>query len=209
MGEYETLQVCKNGHPITDTYESSPERRQDRCDKCGEETIIECQNCNERIRGDYQVDGVLAVTGIKDPADHCHNCGEPYPWNDETGDLTDVGPSQFDEELVDEAVDKYEDGHYQAAVQMAFVVLEERIRAESGFENEQHGTDLMTRAFRPNGPLAMGETEAEKEGTMLLYRGAMMALRNPGGHRFVDEIDEEYARDVLHTVNLLLRSVES
>jgi hypothetical protein len=36
-----------------------------------------------------------------------------------------------------------------------------------------------------------------------------MALRNPVGHRFVDEIDEDYARDVIHTVNLLLRVLET
>lgn len=67
----------------------------------------------------------------------------------------------------------------------------------------------MTEAFRPDGPLAMGKTEAEKEGSMLLYRSAIMALRNPVSHRFVDEIDKDYARDVIHTVNLLLRVIDA
>lgn len=208
MGHYETMQVCLNGHPITDNYESRPEHRQPRCDECGEETITRCPNCNTKIRGEYKVDGVVAATGLRDPSDYCHDCGEPYPWNDETQEFSEVDSSVLDDELVEEAVDKYEDGHYQAAVQMAFVVLEERVRTEAEFDSEQHGSELMTEAFRPEGPLAMGQTEAEKEGTMLLYRSAMMALRNPGSHRFVDEIDEDYARDVIHTVNLLLRSID-
>lgn len=208
MGHYETLQVCLNGHPIVDTYESSPERRQSRCDECGAETIIECPNCGERIRGDYQMEGVTALTGITEPNDYCHSCGEPYPWQDDTAAFVDVDSSVLDDELAAKAVDKYEDGHYQAAVQMAFVVLEERVRERSGFDHDAHGAELMTDAFRPDGPLARGETDAEKEGTMLLYRSAMIALRNPVGHRFVDSIDENYARDVLHTVNLLLRSID-
>lgn len=208
MGRYETMQVCLNGHTITDSYESSPAMRQSRCDECGEETITRCPNCNTRIRGEYKTEGVVAITGLKEPSDHCHECGEPYPWADDTQEFSDVDSSVLDPELVEEAVDKYEDGHYQAAVQMAFVVLEERVRDGSGYDHGQHGTELMTDAFRPDGPLAMGETEAEKEGTMLLYRSAMMALRNPGSHRFVDEIDEDYARDVIHTVNLLLRFLD-
>jgi hypothetical protein len=87
--------------------------------------------------------------------------------------------------------------------------LEERVRDLGEFRESDHGASLMTEAFHPDGPLAMGKTEAEKEGTMLLFRSAVMALRNPVGHRFVDEIDEEYARDVIHTVNLLLRVMES
>ena len=43
---------------------------------------------------------------------------------------------------------------------------------------------------------------------MFLYRGAMLSLRNPASHRFIEEVDEDYARDTLHTVNLLLRLVE-
>ena len=208
MGHYETLQVCVNGHPITDTYESSPERREERCTECGAETIIECPHCGTRIRGDYKVEGVVAMTGITEPNEFCHACGEPYPWQDDTSAFSDVDGSVLDEELVAEAVDKYEDGHYQAAVQMAFVVLEERVRDRAGFTHDSHGAELMTEAFRPDGPLEQGATEAEKEGTMLLYRSAVMALRNPGGHRFVDSIDEDYARGVIHTVNLLLQSID-
>ena len=81
MGECDVMQVCLNGHQITDRYKKSPERRQDFCEKCGSETIIECQNCGEEIQGDYHVEGVIAPSSTEVP-DYCHGCGEPYPWNE-------------------------------------------------------------------------------------------------------------------------------
>lgn len=205
MGKYDVMQVCLNGHKITDRYASSPEFRQSSCDQCGADTIHECPECGTSIRGKYDVPGVVSLTSGPDPKDYCHECGEPYPWADQAEDFANVDSSVLDPELADRALSEYEDGHYQSAVRTAFVVLEERVRSEGEFRESDHGADLMTEAFRPDGPLAMGQTEAEKEGTMLLYRSAIMALRNPTGHRFVDEIDGDYARDVIHTVNLLLR----
>lgn len=165
--------------------------------------------CGTPIRGEYQVDGVVDMTPGPDPKDYCHDCGASYPWADEAEDFADVNSSVLDDELAAKAMTEYEDGHYQSAVRTAFIILEERVREAGDFRENDHGTDLMTDAFRPGGPLAMGKTESEKEGTMLLYRSAMMALRNPASHRFVDEVDEDYARDVIHTVNLLLRVMDS
>ena len=82
MGEYDTMQVCLNGHQITDRYYSQPEHRQDFCEKCGAETIIECPNCEEEIRGYYNVEGVIAPS-TTDVPDYCHSCGEAYPWNED------------------------------------------------------------------------------------------------------------------------------
>ena len=68
----------------------------------------------------------------------------------------------------------------------------------------------MTESFTPDGgPLSFGETSSEQQGVMFLYRGAMQSLRNPASHRFIEEVDEDYARDVIHTVNLLLRLMET
>lgn len=205
MGHYDVMQVCLNGHKITDSYRSSSELGQPRCDKCGEETIHECPECGSFIRGRYNVPGIADLTPGPDPKEYCHDCGEPYPWGDEADDFADVDSSVLDDELATRVLDEYEDGHYQSALRTAFVVLEERVRDEGGFRQSDHGANLMTEAFRPEGPLSMGKTEAEEEGTMLLYRSAIMALRNPASHRFVDEADKDYARDVIHTVNLLLR----
>lgn len=199
------MQVCLNGHKITSNYDSAPEFRQSKCDKCGSDTIHECPECGEPIRGEYHVEGVTSLMAGPDPKDYCHKCGEPYPWVDQGDDFTEVDSSVLDSELAKRALSEYEDGHYQSAVRTSFIVLEERVRKQASYDASYHGSDLMTDAFRPGGPLAMGKTGAEEEGTMLLYRSAIMALRNPVGHRFVDEIDRDYARDVIHTVNLLLR----
>lgn len=82
MGYYDVMQIClKSGHLITDRFSSAPNRRQQFCDKCGSETTSECQNCKEKIRGYYQVEGVLDLTGKRTPVPlYCHKCGKPYPW---------------------------------------------------------------------------------------------------------------------------------
>lgn len=79
MANYDTMQVCLNGHYITDRYYDSPHRRQSHCNKCGAETIKECQNCGEEIDGDRLDSSVLMVASPSVP-EHCENCGDPYPW---------------------------------------------------------------------------------------------------------------------------------
>lgn len=77
---YETMQVCLNGHLITERFHSSPEHRKKFCDKCGIETIFQCPKCNTDIRGKYIVPGVVAI-GFRTPVPkHCHECGTHYPW---------------------------------------------------------------------------------------------------------------------------------
>lgn len=78
---YDTMQVCLNGHLITDNYHSSPEFRKNFCTECGETTIIACPNCKTEIKGDYHVPGVLDLSGISTPVpDICENCGTGFPW---------------------------------------------------------------------------------------------------------------------------------
>lgn len=80
MGEYDVMQVCKQGHKITERYATHPEHRQNYCEVCGSETITSCQECGASIRGNYDVDGVVAVGSDKDVPSYCHDCGESYPW---------------------------------------------------------------------------------------------------------------------------------
>ena len=78
---YETMQVCLNGHQITDRYNSSPELRRKYCNEYGAETIHQCPNCGTPVRGDYIVPGVLAFSRTPVPK-RCHECGQPYPWTE-------------------------------------------------------------------------------------------------------------------------------
>ena len=200
------MQVCLEGHKITDLY-SEPQFRQSACEECGSDTIHQCPKCETNIKGRYK--GGFSGSG-PDVKDFCHGCGEPYPWADEAGEFTEVDSSVLDDELVERSVSQYESGHYQSAVQSAFIILEERVRDRGGFGRNIHGSDLMTESFTPDGgPLSFGETGSEQQGVMFLYRGAMQSLRNPASHRFIEEVDEDYARDVIHTVNLLLRLMET
>lgn len=211
MGTYDVMQVCENGHKITHSYNNSPELRQPACDKCGANTICRCQNpeCEEPIRGKYHVEGVVSVGG-PDPPRNCHICGEAYPWNDKAAQFTEIDSSVLDEELVERCLSEYESGHYQSVVRTSFTVLEERVRDKGDFPQEVSGANLMLQAFNADdGSLSFGQTEGEQDGVMFLYRGAFQALRNPVSHRFVEEVDGDYARDAIHTVNLLLRLLEA
>jgi len=210
MGTYDVMQVCENGHKITHSYREHPEHRQSACDQCGADTIHQCQNpeCEEPIRGKYRVEGVISPGG-PDPPERCHECGEPYPWIDETDQFAEIDASVLDDELAERCLSEYESGHYQSAVRTAFTVLEERVRDRGEFPQGVSGANLMLQAFNAeDGPLSFGETEGEQDGVMFLYRGAFQALRNPVSHRFVEEVDEDYARDAIHTVNLLLRLLD-
>lgn len=79
MGYHDIMQVCLNGHQITDSYNRNPEFRKDFCDICGEKTIISCPKCNAPIRGGYHLEGVVIGFQTLVPV-HCNKCGTPFPW---------------------------------------------------------------------------------------------------------------------------------
>jgi hypothetical protein len=80
----DVMQVCLNGHVINDGYQKYPQYNKEYCDKCGEKTIINCQNCGKPIPGDMQDTGVVAL-GFQTPApDFCQHCGEKFPGFEKT-----------------------------------------------------------------------------------------------------------------------------
>ena len=90
---YDTAQVCLNGHVATSSYHSYPAFRQKRCSECGEPTITECPNCRTEIRGHYRG----GISGLYQPPDYCHNCGDPFPWTVRTLDVARELAEEFDE----------------------------------------------------------------------------------------------------------------
>ncbi len=81
MGSYDVMQVCLNGHKITDHFNSSPENRKDFCGTCGKSTIHKCRHCNADIRGFHYIDGAIVISSSETPIPaHCDSCGKPYPW---------------------------------------------------------------------------------------------------------------------------------
>ena len=90
MDRFSTLQVCKNGHIITDRHETGEIHKQ-HCDECGELTITQCPHCNKDIQGaQYVVTSSNYLTKkewygpdkTEIPPKHCHVCGKPYPWTE-------------------------------------------------------------------------------------------------------------------------------
>lgn len=113
-------------------------------------------------------------------------------------------------DLRSDAVPEYTDGHYQSSVRTAFRVLEERIREEGGFSQDNTGVSLAQDAFNVDeGPLTFADVDAEKLGWMYLYAGGFGALRNPPSHRDEVSIDQQRAMQILHYVDMLLEVLES
>ena len=89
MGDYDVMQVCLNGHQITDSYNKDPQFRKDFCDKCGERTIISCPRCEASIRGEYYAEDRLSINQTSVP-EYCHKCGAAYPWTDRKAKIKEI-----------------------------------------------------------------------------------------------------------------------
>lgn len=77
---YDTMQVCvKNGHKITEFYDTQPKYRQDHCGKCGSRTTTKCEKCAANIRGYYHMEGVIGGPSATIPT-NCVYCGESFKW---------------------------------------------------------------------------------------------------------------------------------
>jgi hypothetical protein len=75
----DVMQVCRNGHVITDLLRTSPERALTHCDRCGAVTMDRCQTCGHELPGAFVVPGLQPV-GVR-PAPHfCAMCGAAFPW---------------------------------------------------------------------------------------------------------------------------------
>ena len=90
--------------------------------------------------------------------------------------------------IVASAAALYLDGHYPQAVFEAGKALVALVKAKSG-KYDVDGAPLMQAVFSVNNPvlafnsLADQSDRDEQQGMMQIYVGAVMAIRNPGGHR--------------------------
>jgi hypothetical protein len=75
----DVMQVCLNGHVITDLTGAHPERRRSACDRCGAATIDRCPTCGTDLPGAIAVPG-LAPIGTRRPPRCCSVCGAALPW---------------------------------------------------------------------------------------------------------------------------------
>jgi hypothetical protein len=82
MNQKDTMQVCLNGHVITDLYNSRPDLRKKFCSECGAETITNCPNCHVPIPGEYINNSFVMIGFDKFAPKICENCGTKFPWFD-------------------------------------------------------------------------------------------------------------------------------
>jgi hypothetical protein len=73
------MQVCHNGHVITDLLHTYPERSSSHCERCGAPTLDRCPTCGNEILGAIHVPGLDPV-GTREAPQHCAGCGATFPW---------------------------------------------------------------------------------------------------------------------------------
>jgi hypothetical protein len=75
----DVMQVCRNGHVITDLLRTCPERAQTHCDRCGAVTLDHCPTCGHELPGAFVVPGLQPV-GARPAPCFCERCGAAFPW---------------------------------------------------------------------------------------------------------------------------------
>lgn len=106
----------------------------------------------------------------------------------------------------------FHDGSYSNAVEDACKVLDGLVKIRSG-KDDLSGSKLMTTVFSPKNPILkfnelITETDAsEQEGMMLLFHGAMLAIRNPRAHHIIED-DPEKALEYIAFLSLLAKSLD-
>lgn len=78
-GERDVMQVCRNGHVITDRWRGLPETARTRCDRCGAATMHHCATCGVELPGAGHAPGLTPI-GRGRPPERCSTCGANFPW---------------------------------------------------------------------------------------------------------------------------------
>jgi len=114
--------------------------------------------------------------------------------------------------IVDVSRDLFLDGHHWEAVFNAAKALVNYVKERSG-RHELDGTALMRTVFSKNSPILAFNNLSdqpdldEQEGMMHLFEGAMLAIRNPGGHSF-PEGSQQRAIEYISLLSLLAFRVQ-
>lgn len=75
----DAMQVCRNGHVVTDLLRTCPERALTHCDRCGAVTLDHCETCGHELPGAFVVPG-LQPLGARPAPHYCSMCGAAFPW---------------------------------------------------------------------------------------------------------------------------------
>ena len=114
--------------------------------------------------------------------------------------------------IVDVCLELYRDGHYSNAVLDASKALINFVKERSR-RDDLDGADLMRTVFSKNHPvLAFNNLTDqsdldEQEGMMHLFEGAVLGIRNPRGHDFLNDSPER-ALEYICLISLLANRLE-
>ncbi len=73
------MQVCRNGHVVTDRLLASPASGANHCGRCGAGTLDRCGTCGRALAGAVSVAGLVPI-GPPAPPAYCSACGAAFPW---------------------------------------------------------------------------------------------------------------------------------
>jgi hypothetical protein len=77
--EQDVMQVCRNGHVVTNQMRTRPEQARHHCEHCGATTLHACSTCGLELPGALVVPGLQPI-GMPEPPRFCSNCGAAFPW---------------------------------------------------------------------------------------------------------------------------------
>lgn len=106
----------------------------------------------------------------------------------------------------------FDDGHGAEATFHAFKYVEKVVQKHTG--SALNGERLMMAVFNEAGPtvklngLANSSEQDEQRGYRFIFAGAIVAIRNPGGHEITLSDDPDVCLDHLAFASLLLRRLE-
>lgn len=128
------------------------------------------------------------------------------------GPIFHLSNSELHPLVAEVAKPRFDSGHHWDAVFAASKALVKRVKEVSG-ENNLDGAPLIRTVFSANKPvlrfnaLTTPTMRDEQEGIMHLFEGAVLAIRNPGGHDFPTGSPQR-AADYLSLVSLLMYLVD-
>ena len=121
--------------------------------------------------------------------------------------------SNLHSKIIESSSRLFNDKHYAQAIFEAFKQINDYVKEKSGIQ-DRDGASLMEYVFSPNNPiLAFNEfkTQSEKDeqlGFMLIFRGAMLGIRNPKAHEIIVQRDPIKTLEYLAFASLLIKMVE-
>jgi len=102
----------------------------------------------------------------------------------------------------------FSDGHYRQAILDTYILLVDKVKEKSGQYNLD-GVRLMQKVLSPKKPIIkVSDDPDEQQGFMWLFTGAVMGIRNPKAHRFIEQKDPQRALEWLSFASVLLRVLD-